>query len=676
MSRQLLVVDIKGVGEKTSAALESAGITTALDVINWLPRRYEDYSKTAKLAHIQPGKVVVKGRLSGVSERRVRRGMSITQATLSDDTAKVAITWFNQPYRKKQIEKGGEWVLSGEFTLSNGKYQIMNPSVKSSSEIIDEGSQIVPIYRQVKGLKTDQFRKIVEELRPRITMLPELLPDALLREFDLLSYADAMIGMHFPTSKDTLQKAQERIAFQELFELVYASVLNRQDAEGIIAPSIQFNGESAKEFTARLPFTLTDHQKRASWEILQDIEKTTPMNRLLQGDVGAGKTVVAAMAAFMAAENGFQTAFMAPTELLAVQHAESLSRMLEPHNISVALLTGSVTKKLRSPMLESIKSGATAIIVGTHALIQDTVQYHNLGLVVIDEQHRFGVAQRQKLLQKANEMPHLLAMTATPIPRSLQLTVYGELDVSLIRQKPSGRKEIITEITSPVAKDRLYKQIDGRIAAGRQVYVVCPLIEDGPDSERKSVESEMALLKKTVFSHRRIGQLHGKMPAEEKQLVMKQFAGHELDILVATTVIEVGVDVPNATIMIIEGADRFGLAQLHQLRGRVGRGAEQSYCYLVPTEAKSPLTRLRELERSNDGFYLAEKDLELRGPGEIYGRAQHGVLNLQVANLADMTLLRKVKDAIAYIEDEKIDLLQYEGLKQRIERNRKVTTLN
>lgn len=675
-SRNLLIEDIKGVGAKTTEALHRAGIKTAYDLIYFLPRAYEDYSTLTGISALTPGNVVVRGKLSNVSARRVRRNMHITQATLSDETASVALVWFNQPYRVKQLTGNKDWLVSGEFGLSGNKYQMMNPSVRSSDEVVEEGSKIVPIYRQVSGLKTAQLQSIIEEIRPLITMLPELLPEQLIKNFQLLNFADAMLAVHFPQTPEQLAAGRHRLAFQEVIELLYAAELNKQDNMTLPAWPIKFDLTAAKKFLSQLPFELTDWQKKAAWEILQDMEQTTPMNRLLQGDVGAGKTVVAAMAAAMAAQNGFQSAIMAPTELLANQHAETVNKILEPLNISVGLLTGSIKKSIRQPLLESIANGATAVAIGTHALIQDAVSFHKLGLVVVDEQHRFGVAQRQKLLEKADKMPHALTMTATPIPRSLQLTVYGELEVSLLRQRPKGRKPIVTEIHSPLSRTRLYRQIDEQIAAGRQVYVVCPLITEGADAEQRSVEAELAILKKTAFNHRRIGMLHGKLKPEDKQTVMGQFASGKLDILVSTTVIEVGVDVPNATVMIIEGADRFGLAQLHQLRGRVGRSSHQSYCYLIPTDIKAPSQRLRELERSNDGFYLAEKDLELRGPGEIYGRAQHGSLNLQVANLADTDLLLKAKRAIEFAKVQSLDLLQYDEMERRINKYRRLTSLN
>jgi len=682
---------IKGVGEKTWLQLHAAGLLTIGDLVEFLPRAYEDYTKVSKITELTPGNVVVRGRISAVASRYVRRGLHVTTAVLSDESGKVPLTWFNQPYRAKHLAGNSEWLVAGEFTFSQRRYQILNPSTRSSEEVIETGGSIMPIYRQVAGLKTAQLRKIIEEIRPVITMLPEVLPEKLVKHVNMLSYADAVLALHFPENSADVETGKQRIGFQELIELLYAAELNRADNAALESYAISFDLDAVKQFVAQLPFRLTNDQRRAAWDIIQNFESGVPMNRLLQGDVGSGKTVVAGLSALVAARAGFQSAIMAPTELLARQHAETLSAMLEPFSVSVGLLVGSLKKKPKDELKQQIASGAVAVTVGTHALIQESVNFHKLGFVVIDEQHRFGVAQRQKLMTKSAKMPHLLAMTATPIPRSLQLTVYGELEVSLLQEKPSGRKPILTKIVSPVSRTTLLGSVDREIEHGRQVYVVCPLIEElegrgkkeegrgdnAFNSELASVTAEYERLKKTVLKHRRIGLLHGKMPADDKDRVMKQFASHELDVLVSTTVIEVGVDVPNATVMIIEGAERFGLAQLHQLRGRVGRSEHQSYCYLVTTESKQTTSlRLRELEHSNDGFYLAEKDLEMRGPGEIYGRVQHGQLDLQVASLADTRSIVAVKDAIAWAKENGIDLLQYEGMRGRVERYRRLTTLN
>lgn len=437
-----------------------------------------------------------------------------------------------------------------------------------------------------------------------------------------------------------------------------------------------FEQETVKDFVARLPFQLTIAQRRAAWDILQDMERAVPMNRLVQGDVGSGKTVVAGLAMRQAASHGFQSALMAPTEILAKQHAETLAKLLEPFGVTVGLLIGSVKGRARKALYEGIEQGSVAVVVGTHALIQEKVAFHRLGLVVIDEQHRFGVDQRQKLLGKASHMPHLLAMTATPIPRSLALTVYGELDISVINEKPVGRKEIITKIISPISAKSIYSDIDTEIANGRQAYVICSLIDDNPANDTKSVNAEYKRLKNSIFGHRSIGLLHGRMKPDEKDQIMQDFKQKKYDILVSTTVVEVGVDVPNATVMIIENADQFGLSQLHQLRGRVGRSEHQSYCYLMMSTTNKPSERLREVEKSNDGFYLAEVDMRLRGPGEIYGKAQHGALNLQIATLADTELISRAQRAARTFIESGHDLEQYSELNNRVRYYQRLTTLN
>jgi ATP-dependent DNA helicase RecG len=507
-------------------------------------------------------------------------------------------------------------------------------------------------------------------------MLPETLPQSIVSNEKLLSRSAAIMGEHFPKTSDDIAKAYERLAFEELFELLLASQLNRQENAKLEGWHIPFDQSVVKAFVEKLPFDLTGAQRRAAWDILQDFEKKTPMNRLLQGDVGSGKTVVAGLAARQAAASGFQSAVMAPTEILAMQHAETLQTLLSPFGIVVGLLTGSVKGTARKNLYSAISDGSVDVVVGTHALIQESVVFHKLGFVVIDEQHRFGVKQRQELLKKSIHMPHLLAMTATPIPRSLALTVYGELDVSILNELPKGRKPIKTKIWSPNSRASLYDMVDEEISAGRQAYVICSLIDDNPENDTKSVQAEYKKLQGARFKHRKIGLLHGKLSSLEKEQVMGQFAAGTITILVSTTVVEVGVDVPNATVMIIEDADRFGLSQLHQLRGRVGRSSHQSYCFLITSTSAKPSERLREVEKSNDGFYLAEVDLKLRGPGEIYGRAQHGALNLQIASLADTKLIARAQhSAKAFIESGE-ELVHYKELASRVKTYQRLTTLN
>lgn len=694
-------------GPKTAEQFAAAGLFTVRDLIYFFPRTYEDFSQLTTIAAIRPGKVTLRGHFEDIRSRRVRRNMAITEATLVDATGKVAVVWFNQAYRVQQIATDKEFLVSGEFGPQRNKYQLVNPAVEQTqkSEIQEvtpvKGSsfpnggfvsvgRIVPVYRQVAGLKTQVVRKVLVELKPYILALDETLPSEIIKSEKLMSHADAVYALHFPNDDRELSKAKERLGFEELLALMTASLLNRAENDALESHQIQFDAKDAQDFVGRLPFSLTKAQRIAAWEAIQNLGADKPMNRLLQGDVGSGKTVVAGLIAYIASKSGFQTAFMAPTELLANQHAETLQTLLAPFEVSVALLTGSVKGKARAALYENIANGNVEVVVGTHALIQDTVAFHNLGFVVIDEQHRFGVEQRQKLLAKSSKMPHLLAMTATPIPRSLQLTIYGELDISILNEKPANRLPIQTEIISPNSRAQMYEKVEAEIVKGRQVYVICPLIEHSSqisdlrskildkaeDAELKNVTTEYKRLRHSLFKHRQIGLLHGKLSPADKQAAMLDFASGKTDILVSTTVVEVGVDVPNATVIIIEGADMFGLAQLHQLRGRVGRSELQSYCYLVPSTSQRPSRRLRELERSNDGFYLAEKDLELRGPGEIYGRAQHGDLNLQMANIGDTQLTRRVKKAAEWLLAHPSTLANSSTLMEEISRYRRLTTLN
>lgn len=668
---------VKGVGVKTGGQFALAGIHTVEDLITFLPRTYEDFSEVVNISDIHPGKMTIKARCEKIATRPVRRGLRITTATLVDDTSKLQAVWFNQPYRTTQLAKvSDEFYFSGEFEFNYNKYQLTNPSAEKVGDMPIQTDRLLPVYRAIKGLKSQLVRKILAELRPLMTMLPETLPEQIIKNERLLSRSEALLGMHFPKTTDDIAKARERLAFEELFQLLLASQLNRQENAKLVGWHIPFNQKVVADFVKELPFDLTGAQRRAAWEIVQDFERNTPMNRLLQGDVGSGKTVVAGLAARSSASAGFQSALMAPTEILANQHAETLSRLLAPFDVRVGLLTGNVKGAARKMLYEQIANGYVEVVVGTHALIQEGVTFHQLGFVVIDEQHRFGVKQRQELLKKSKHMPHLLAMTATPIPRSLALTVYGELDISILNELPKGRKPIKTKIWSPNSRAQLYEMVDAEIAAGRQAYVICSLIDDNADNEVKSVQSEYKRLQNSIFKHRRIGLLHGKMKSEEKDEVMMKFAANELDILVSTTVVEVGVDVPNATVMLIEDADRFGLSQLHQLRGRVGRSSHQSYCYLITSGSSKPTQRLREVEKSNDGFHLADVDLKLRGPGEIYGRSQHGALNLQIATLSDTKLIARAQKQAKLFTTSNLDLLQYKQLAAQVEQYQRLTTLN
>ena len=679
------LAEIRGVGTRSRDQLSLAGLETVDDLINFLPRTYDDFSQVTPIAELKPGKVTIRARADNVVTRYVRRGMRVTTAVLVDDqNNKIQAVWFNQPYREKQISNGAEFYFSGEFGLSRDRYQLTSPSVEAVKDLPVQTGRVLPIYPSRKGLKPALTRKILAEIRPFMAMIPETLPPKIVTEEKMISRASAIIGMHFPESVEQAEVARKRLEFEELFGLILAARLNKQDNNRLDGYDIKFNQPKIKEFVSSLPFAMTSAQKRALWDILQNFESEKPMNRLLQGDVGSGKTVVAGIAAYQAALSGFQSAFMAPTEILAKQHAETLSKLLLPFNIEVALLTGSVKGKNRTILLERIADGSAQIVVGTHALFQTSVKFARLGFAVIDEQHRFGVKQRQELLSKGTDttgtrMPHLLAMTATPIPRSLQLTLFGDLDISILNELPLGRKPILTKIVSPQSRAQMNDKIHAELEDGRQAYFIAPLIESNEKSEQESVSSLAKKLTKD-FKDFRIGILHGKLSAESKEKIMRQFAEHELDILVSTTVVEVGVDVPNASVIVIENADQFGLSQLHQLRGRVGRGDAQSFAFLVQSDTNPPTRRLREIERSNDGFYLAEVDLQSRGAGEIYGTAQHGQLNLQVANLADTKLIARAARAVdrfmVDVSNNPDTLLKYKELNREVSKYQRLTTLN
>lgn len=671
---------IKGVGPKTAQALAAAGLTTVSDALNFLPRAYDDYSTAVNIADLQPGKVTVKARCESVSTRIVRRGLRITTAVLADKSGKVKAVWFNQPYRETQLKSDAEFIFSGQFGMQYNRYQINNPSVELVKEVaktvMENASGIQPVYKSIKNLRPKTVQDLMKNIRPIMDFLPETLPENIIRRQKLVSRSEAVKFLHAPKTHEEISRGRERLAFEELFEMILAAQFNKQEQTRLTGWKIPFNKSVVKSFVDQLPFPLTNAQRRAAWQILQDLESDHPMNRLLQGDVGSGKTVVAGLVAAEVAKAGFQTAIMAPTEILAQQHAKTLDELLSPFGVSVALLTGHVKGAARSQLLDNLASGNIDVVVGTHALIQEKVAYHKLGFAVIDEQHRFGVKQRQALLEKSDFMPHLLSMTATPIPRSLALTLYGELDISILDELPSGRQPIQTKIWSPASAPKLYESIENELAKGRQAYVICPLIDDNPDNDKKSVEAEYNKLSKTIFSHHRVGLLHGKLPAEEKAEVMQKFADGELDMLVSTTVVEVGVNVPNATVMLIENADNFGLSQLHQLRGRVGRGKHQSFCHLMMSGHDKPSQRLREIEKSQDGFYLAEVDLKLRGPGEICGKMQHGDLNLKIASLADTALIARAQVEAERFVKEGQDLLQYNHLAHAVSRYQRLTVLN
>ncbi len=672
------ITELAGVGEALAKKFAILGIKTAGDLLDYYPRRYEDYSEITPTNKLQPGMMTIEAVIKQASGRYVRRGMHVTEAVASDAQGSVRLVWFNQPYRAAALKAGRTYLISGQFGLHRQRFSFINPSLEIASDLPVNTARILAVYRETKGLTSRQIRLAVHQLRDLANSLPETLPEWLVAEHDLMSRSAALWALHAPESAEQLESARRRLGFEEVFSLSLASLLNKQENNTETALTVAFNEQLARDFVQHLPFTLTDAQRRTIWQIYQDMQKSQPMNRLVEGDVGAGKTVVAAMAALMVLARDWQAALMAPTELLARQHADTIYRLLEPLGYAdrTVLLVGSMSTAQKKQAHAAIQAGQARFIIGTQALIQETVDMHTLALVIIDEQHRFGVEQRKTLMAKAGHMPHVLSLTATPIPRSLALTLYGELDISLLDAKPADRRPILTELISPNARQRLYERLDSELQAGRQMFVVCPLITDSTQLEASSAEQVYEQLSKHEFKHRRVGLLHGKLASRDKQAVMQRFTAGELDILVSTTVIEVGVDVPNASIMLVENPERFGLAQLHQLRGRVGRSDQQGYCYLLLSDSQAPSRRLRALEQSNDGFRLAELDLELRGPGAIYGTAQHGQLDLRIAKLSDTRLIAEARHSAAAFLERQEDLLHYEHLAKTVKRLRAVTNLN
>ncbi|TAN33596.1 ATP-dependent DNA helicase RecG [Patescibacteria group bacterium] len=687
------ISQLSRVGKTTAKRLERLGVATAADLLFYFPFRYEDFRSVVKIADLKHGEAVtVRAKVELIANKRSpRQRKNITEALVSDASGSLRVVWFNQPFIGKTLRPGDEVFLSGKartdmlgaqmigpvYERVNTPPSVPPPETSSGQALKGEGlytthtARLVPMYPLTAGLTQKQIRFLVSQVIVLSAAMQEWLPDEILDKYDLAPLSSALQGIHFPKDEIDLAKSTERLKFDELFLIQLKAELSRLEKADAKAPSLAFNENAIKEFVASLPFTLTKTQKISAWEILQDLQKTTPMNRLLSGDVGSGKTVVAAMAMYNAALNGYQAVLMAPTEILAVQHYNSIVNLLG-HKVKVGLLTGSksqfpisnfqsmtndqFSKFNKKDFLEKIKSNNIQIIIGTHALLTEGVEFERLGLVIVDEQHRFGVGQRKTIKEKGGGA-HFLSMTATPIPRSLALMVYGDLDVSIINELPPGRKKILTRLVEPVNRVKAYTFIREQVKKGRQCFVVCPLIGANneefpisnfqfPKDDKKSVLSEFEKLSKNIFPDLRVGYLHGRLKPKEKDGTMEKFRKRELDILVSTSVVEVGVDIPNTSVMMIEGAERFGLAQLHQFRGRVGRSVHQSYCFLfVEQESPRALERLRFFEKNNDGFKLAEKDLEMRGPGEVYGTAQSGFMNLRLAKLTDKEIIKKAREA-------------------------------
>lgn len=668
---------ISGIGKASVEKLNKLGIFTIGDLIDYWPRKYNDFSSIQLISSISPGIVSLRVRFRGTTSIRNRRAIHITKSTAYDESGAVGVIWFNQPYRKESLIAEQEYFLSGKLSVDKGYVNIVNPLVERVSDFPTNTARILPKYKETKGLNSTQIRKYLRQIANDIEKFNEFLPDWVINSVKIISASEARFKIHFPERISDISLAKKRLAFEEIFPLILASKISKSDNLRQKSVRIKFEPEVTKQIVKKLPFKLTLDQQKAIWEILSDMHQSKPMNRMVEGDVGSGKTVVAAISAINAISRGFQVIMIAPTEILARQHYNTISRLFSNSQnlVNIQLLTSSTDKKTKDFIKHATKAGEIDLIIGTHALLEDNFQPKNPGLVIVDEQHRFGVRQRQKLISKAGYTPHLLSLTATPIPRSLALIAYGEMDVSIIKQKPADRKTTATSIVSIDARPRLYNSLKSKLKTGQQMYVIAPSIESDLLDQKQSVTKIYKELSEKFFKDFKIGLMHGKLPPREKQKIMQQFLEGEFSILVSTTVVEVGVDIPNSNIIVIEDADVFGLAQIHQLRGRVGRGKDQGYCYLVTSTSGNVSTRLRALESSNDGFKLAELDLEIRGPGEIYGTSQHGLLDLRLVKLSDTDLIKQASD----IADEfirKDNLVKYSKLNDQINKLREITHLN
>lgn len=668
------VRSIKGIGEERARALEKLGITTLSELVSDFPRAYGDRSVIKDIDELIVGEsVCVIGTVATAPTlSHIRSGLDLVKLRVVDARGTMNVTFFNQSYVRNQLHPGESYVFYGRVGGKIGQPEMTNPIFEPEESARVRTGQIVPVYRLTAGLSQNMMISAVRQgLRACGDVLPDPLPGDVKRRYQLAQSRFAYENIHFPQSYEALEIARNRLIFEEFF--VLSCALERFRAKKTQKTGFPVTPASLEKFKAALPFTLTGAQERAISDIYSDMAKPSPMSRLVQGDVGSGKTAVAAAACWNAVSGGYQAAFMAPTEILAEQHYETLGKMLSPLGVRTVLLTGGIGAKARREALKAIESGEAQLIIGTHALISGDVQYSRLGLVVADEQHRFGVTQRAALTEKG-ESPHVLVMSATPIPRTLALIVYGDLDVSVLNELPPGRQKVDTFAVNESMRKRINAFISKQIDSGRQVFIVCPAVEENTEEHTDELKNVKAYTKelRSVFPRYNIGLIHGKMKPKDKNEIMTAFASGEVNILVATTVVEVGVDVPNATLMIVENADRFGLSQLHQLRGRVGRGSEKSYCVLFnSSDSDSARERLKAMCDTNDGFRIAEEDLRMRGPGDFFGSRQHGLPEMHVADLgADMTVMQEAQKEAQQLlsRDPRLQEPENAALRERVER--------
>ena len=657
---------LKGVGAKRAALFARLGIFTTEDLLRFYPRAYKDYSHPQRIRDAQIGETacIRATCISAVNSfQSPKSGIKVFSCRVSDNDSVMEITIFNNRFAADKLQFGNDYIFYGKVEGNFLEKKMINPEIESIAPQLS----IKPVYPQTEGLSSTVISKVMANALTAAEPIEDLFPEGLKRAYDLTDAQSALKNIHFPEDNAALQAAKKRLVFEELLYLQLGLLSMKAHTKLSHSPVIQ--KDYSADFAALLPYRLTGAQERVIAEAIADLQSDTPMSRLVQGDVGSGKTAVAMSLMYTAAKNGMQSAMMAPTEVLAEQHYATIAPLFEAQGIPTVLLTGSTTAANKKKIKARLADGSAAVVIGTHAIIQSDVVFDNLALVIADEQHRFGVKQRSALAKKGKNI-NMLVMSATPIPRTLALFIYGELDISVLDEMPAGRQSIDTFVVTGAYEQRLHTFLKSEIDKGRQAYIVCPLVEEG-ENELLSATDYAEKLKQGDFKDYRIGILHGKMKGSEKEVVMRRFQAGEIDLLVATTVIEVGIDVPNATIMVIENAERFGLSQLHQLRGRVGRGEHKSYCILVSdNDSPKSLSRLEVIKQSNDGFKIADEDLRLRGPGDFFGERQHGILNLKIANLiTDMETLTQAGDAARTIlaADPELKAQKYAGLKRGVE---------